>query len=129
MTKYFSLSGNSIQDHELLSRIAKKDENRFEELRQQIIDEFMATVPVEKIEMLSRTQWKVDQVRRLAKNPVDACQRISRLMWESLDKLNTEQQRLLDVIYNEMGEVHDLSPTQHETATILQFKLRKQNKA
>ena len=130
MPKDFSLTGDSNKDHDLLSTIAKHDEVRFEEIRQNIIDEFMASVPVEKAKKLNQTQWKIDQIRRLAKNPIDAYLKISAFMWESARRLNEEQQKLLAEIsseYKKSTEAENTNNTQQQTATILHFKPRKKD--
>ena len=124
MPKYFSLSGNSNKDHDSLSKVAKNDIELFEEIRQKIIDEFFSSVPEEKLERLTRVQWKIDQIRQLSKNPIDASLKISSLMWESINQLNEEQQKLLlftDNLHN--SESIEIPPPQ--SATILHFRPKK----
>ena len=129
MPKDISLTGDSNKDHDLLSTIAKHDEARFEEVRQKIIDEFMASVPANRAKKLNQTQWKIDQIRRLAKNPIDAYLKISAFMWESARHLNEEQHKLMAEISNEYEKAPTAAePTPQKTATILHFKPRKQIK-
>ena len=125
MSKDFSLSGDSNKDHDLLSTIARHDKARFEEIRQKIIADFMETVPEKSAEKLNKTQWKIDQIRQLAKNPIDAYLKISAFMWESARRLNEEQQKLLSEMSNDYRqESSDEDTTPARTATILQFKPR-----
>ena len=120
MSSHFTLSGNSEKDHELLSRIAKENEMEFEKMRRQIIDDFISSVPEDKKQRLNCTQWKIDQLRLLAKNPVDAYLKISTLMWDSLNRLGEEQQKLVEVV---TGNRTHVSHQQNsiENASILLF--------
>lgn len=67
-----------------MMKMAKDDPEAFERLRQKMIDEVINEAPEANKRRLIGLQWRVDQERRLAKNPLNACIRISDLMWESV---------------------------------------------
>ena len=64
--------------------LAAKDQTTFEDLRQAAIDDFIESVPQENRERLRRLQWRIDQERRLARTPMNACMRLSRMMWQNV---------------------------------------------
>ncbi len=74
------------------SELARNDPAAFEARRRATIEEMLERMPEARRDRLRRLQWKVDQVRRLADNPMSACLRISRMMWDSL----LEQQRFIE---------------------------------
>lgn len=80
---------------ETMMNMAKDDPEAFERLRQKMIDEVIDDAPESNKRRLIGLQWRVDQERRLAKDPMTACMKISNMMWESvtaegglLDNLN-----------------------------------------
>ena len=75
---------NNIElDFDFWSGMAHKAPYSFEAMRVAAINEFIDSVPMEKREHLRRLQWRIDQERRLARTPMAACQRISRMMLHS----------------------------------------------
>jgi len=66
------------------AELAETDTANFETLRQAAIDEFIQSVPAENRERLRRLQWRIDQERRLARTPMNACMRLSRMMWQNV---------------------------------------------
>ena len=64
--------------------LAEKDQTTFESLRQAAIDDFIESVPQENQDRLRRLQWRIDQERRLARTPMNACVRLSRMMWQNV---------------------------------------------
>jgi len=71
-------------DFDHWSRLAKEDPNEFERMRLAAIEEVISNAPKEQQQRLRGLQWRIDQERRLAKTPLGACIRISRMMWESV---------------------------------------------
>ena len=65
-------------------RLAREDPERFEQLRQQKIAEMIAEVPEEIRKRMEGLQWKIDQMRQTASNPMASCIRISSLMWDTV---------------------------------------------
>ncbi len=90
-------------DFDTWAMMAKERPDDFEVMRQAALEAFFARVPTDHRDRLRRLQWRVDQERRLARTPMAACVRISRMMWRSLlgegglrDKLNGLEGNLLD---------------------------------
>lgn len=89
-----------FDDFEYWSRLAARDPERFEQERAAMLQEYIRQMPEEQQQRLHKTQWKIDQVRSLAKNPVDSLNRVSKLMWDELMSLNAHQTRLIDLYHN-----------------------------
>jgi hypothetical protein len=70
-------------DFDHLLKLAEKDPVKFEDMRQQAIDTFIATLPDERQVHLRRLQWRIDQERR-NRSPLSACIHISSLMWDNM---------------------------------------------
>ncbi len=64
--------------------LAENDPAAFEKLRLAAIESYIESVPHEHQQRLRRLQWRIDQERRLARTPMAACLRLSRMMWDSL---------------------------------------------
>jgi hypothetical protein len=66
------------------SEMARNDPQRFEAMRLAAIEAVIEGAPEANRERLRRLQWRIDQERRLARTPMGACVRISRMMWRAL---------------------------------------------
>jgi hypothetical protein len=66
------------------AQLAKSDPEAFEAKRAQLIEETILRMPAHKQQRMRCLQWKIDQVRRQAGNPMAACIKISEMMWDSL---------------------------------------------
>jgi hypothetical protein len=71
-------------DFDAWSKLAKADPDAFEAMRLAAIESVIKGAPEPNRERLRRLQWRIDQERRLARTPMAACLRISRMMWRSL---------------------------------------------
>lgn len=78
------------------AEIARTDPSRFEQMRLAAIEQCIGNAPPAQQQRLRRLQWRIDQERRRASNPLAACIRVSRMMWQSLlgqgglcERLNT----------------------------------------
>lgn len=63
--------------------LAETDPGRFEAQRREFIRAFLESVPPERRDRLERLQWRIDRERERADNPMGACVRLSRMMWNS----------------------------------------------
>ena len=68
-------------DFDTWSAVARTDPQTFEEMRLAAIQAAIDSAPEANRERLRRLQWRIDQERRLARTPLAACVRISRMMW------------------------------------------------
>lgn len=106
-------NNNNEFDFDAMADIAKNNPQEFERLRQQAIDEVIENAPPEQRARLRRLQWRVDQECR-NRSPLDACIRISKMMWDHLlgpHGLLAYQEQLL---YNK-------EPITRDSAKVLRF--------
>lgn len=71
-------------DFDRWSSLAEHDPESFERLRCEAIDGLIESVPVHMQQRLRGLQWRIDQVRGQSRTPMDACLRLSDMMWERL---------------------------------------------
>lgn len=109
---------STYPDFDEMMVLAKEDPDAFEVERQRHIESFLAAIPEEKRDRLTGLQWKVDQVRNLARTPMAACIEISNMMRESLNKLNHEQIRLLKMDMDPLVPLQEQAPVK---AKVLPF--------
>ena len=87
-------------------KVAQDEPERFETMRQQMIDELMAQAPSHLKPRMTGLQWQVDQIRKQTNDPMTACLRISQKMWTNvvgesgLLKALQEPKELLDSLEN-----------------------------
>jgi hypothetical protein len=63
-------------------RLAQSDPAAFESRRQAAIEALIAQAPPHVRERLQRFQWRIDMERARCDNPLQACLKLSRMMWE-----------------------------------------------
>ena len=71
-------------DFDTWSEVARSDPEAFESMRLAAIEAVIESAPEGNRERLRRLQWRIDQERRLARTPMAACLRISRMMWRAV---------------------------------------------
>lgn len=82
-------------DFDRWSQLAESDPDAFEVARLAAIDAMIASFPEESRDRMRRLQWRIDQERRLAKSPMGACIRLSKMMWRQLLGEGGLRERLL----------------------------------
>lgn len=103
-------------DFEAWSKLAKRDPETFENLRTRMLDACIARASEERQQRLRCLQWRINQVRNSASNPMAACISISDMMWETFTDLGKAYRNL------EKRREHK----KHEPAKILPFQPPKQ---
>ena len=73
-----------LVDFDQWAELAKSDPEAFEAKRAEVIEQMIQRMPAEKQHRMRCLQWKVDQVRSQASNPMAACIKLSEMMWDSL---------------------------------------------
>jgi len=73
-----------LVDFDTWSDLAQSDPQAFEARRAEIIEQMIQRMPTHKQHHMRCLQWKIDQVRAHASNPLSACIKLSEMMWESL---------------------------------------------
>ena len=69
-------------DFDSLSQLAQSDPHAFETKRQQMIDQLIASAPEVMQQRLRSFQWRIDMERERSDNPLQACIRLSNMMWD-----------------------------------------------
>lgn len=77
--------------------VAKNDPAAFEKMRLAAIDRCIQDLPAAQQERMRRLQWRIDQERRMARTPMNACLRISRMMWDNILGSTGLQKRLAEL--------------------------------
>jgi len=71
-------------DFEYWRRLAAEDPAAFESARASAVTALIEAAPPERQARLQGIQWRIDRLRERAPNPMAACLRLSRMMWDSL---------------------------------------------
>ncbi|MEA2080076.1 MAG: DUF3135 domain-containing protein [Pseudomonadota bacterium] len=71
-------------DFDKWSELAQSDPEAFEARRAQVIEQMIQRMPKHRQRRMRCLQWKIDQVRAQASNPMAACIKLSEMMWDSL---------------------------------------------
>ena len=72
-----------ILDFDKAVALARQDPEAYEQYRLDAIEAMISRSSRENQPHLRRLQWRIDQERRRASNPVAACVKIYEMMWES----------------------------------------------
>jgi hypothetical protein len=70
-------------DFDAAMELARTDPDAFEQYRQDVIEALIARAPERNQQHLRRLQWRIEQERKRASNPMSACVKLYRMMWES----------------------------------------------
>lgn len=105
-------------DFDEMLALAQRDPASFEEKRLEYIETFLNRIPAEKQPRLRGLQWRIDQTRHLARTPMASCIAISNMMWDSLDRLNTQQRELVKLA---TGQTSTSTNYKAPLATVLPF--------
>ncbi len=106
-------------DFEAWAKLARDDPQAFELERKLLIERAIMRAPADKQQRLRCLQWKLDQIRNLASNPMAACLQINQLLWESI----LSERGLLNCLQRLQSGVHT-DTSEHTTAKILEFQRR-----
>lgn len=107
-------------DFDTWSEMARNDPRAFEAMRLAAIEAVIESAPEANRERLRRLQWRIDQERRLARTPMAACLRISRMMWRAVlgpGGLNERFSELQGTFHGQTGE----PVTRQAPAEVLSF--------
>jgi hypothetical protein len=99
--------------------LADCDPQAFENLRRELIEQFIQEAPEERRQKLRCLQWRIDQERRLSKSPLGACIRLTRMMWDKV----MAQGGLLDNLQQLSKDLEGNAHTER-SATLLPFPRR-----
>jgi len=108
-------------DFDSWSEMARTDPDAFERMRLAAIDSVIESAPAENQERLRRLQWRIDQERRLARTPMAACLRISRMMWRTVLGEGGLQQRFTELQHAFHGRDTGEAPAQRTSGQVVSF--------
>ncbi len=74
-------------DFDRWAEIAQTDPETFEAMRAEIISVCIDNAPRDRQQRMRGLQWQIDCLRAQSDNPLSTCLKISRMMWDSLQKL------------------------------------------
>jgi hypothetical protein len=77
-----------LPDHKTLRELAENSPDKLELILRENVAEIIEKSSGSRRRRLQGLQFQIDVQRRLAKNPLDACIRISRMMHEAFLELN-----------------------------------------
>lgn len=100
--------------------LAEKDSESFEVARSAAIEALIESFEPERRERMRRLQWRIDQERRLAKSPMGACMRLSKMMWRQLLGDGGLRERLL-ALTGDLGRDEKIETTAPAGAQVLAF--------
>jgi hypothetical protein len=81
------MTHNQLPDFDELLILAKQDPKRLDALKRDVTEAWIEQAPVEHQRRLRGIQFQIDMEVRRAKNPMDACIRVSNMMHESFAEL------------------------------------------
>ena len=73
-------------DFDQWMRLADEDPEAFDKKRQTLIQATINDAPQRMTQRLNRLQWRIDTEIKLAKNPMDGCLKVYRMMMDSVYK-------------------------------------------
>ena len=88
------MADDLLPDFETLKEIAKDSPEKIEQILRDNVNALVENSSEQQKRRLMGLQFQIDAQRRLAKNPVDACVRISHMMHDSFLELNAALQAL-----------------------------------
>jgi len=105
---------HDVDDFEYWSNLAQTDPLRFERERNEEVEKVIAQASEDQQERLQRLRWRIDQERAKASNPLSACIRLSKMMWDSV----YDKGGLLSALESIHGKGNEIKP---QKATIVPF--------
>ncbi len=109
-------------DFDTWSAIARTDPQTFEQMRLAAIQAAIGSAPEANRERLRRLQWRIDQERRLARTPLAACVRISRMMWRAVLGPNGLHERFAELHGVVSGRAADSTGGPTPCAQVIAFR-------
>ena len=111
-----------LPDFDTLKAMAEQNPQALEDLRQQFVNDLIANAPPAVQRRLRGLQFQIDAQRRIHKNPLAACIKLSEMMYESFSELR--------YVLNDVTGMGPELPRQREVVSnqpggkVLNFKAR-----
>lgn len=85
-----------VLDFDAAMKLARTDPEAFEQYRKAVIEALIARAPERNRQRLRRLQWRIEQERKRASNPIAACVKLYQMMWDSF----AGERGLIDTLRN-----------------------------
>lgn len=102
-------------DFDTAMELARTDPEAFEQYRKDVIEALIARAPERNRQHLRRVQWRIEQERKRASNPMSACVKLYRMMWESF----AGECGLIDTLQNTRNSPHSLDSLRPKAKVVL----------
>lgn len=119
------MNQHEFPDFDTLMKMAKNNPEKLDNLLKDEINQVIGSASEEHHHRLRGLQFQVDAQRILAKNPMDACIRISQMMHRSLGKLHMTLNEFSEQHDHSNWALNDLSDKQHDVSDIIYFERSK----
>lgn len=73
-----------ISDFKAWAALAESDPAGFEVAREAAVAALLAQAPTHYRQRLEGLQWRIDRIREQSDNPMSACVKLSRMMWDNV---------------------------------------------
>jgi hypothetical protein len=113
------MTHNQIPNFDKLVTLAKQDPKRLDALKRDITEAWIEQAPVEYQRRLRGIQFQIDMEVQRAKNPMDACIRVSNMMHDSFAELRDRLNEMAQT--GPRYQVEDESTPALRTAQVLPF--------
>ncbi len=91
-------------DFDAAKELARTDPEAFEQYRQDAIEALITRAHERNRQHLRRIQWRIEQERKRASNPLSACVKFYQMMWESF----AGECGLIDTLQNTRNSPHTM---------------------
>ncbi len=121
-----------LPSYEVLSQLALNEPDKYETLRQDLINKFIESADERIKPRLLGIQFRVDSMRRLSKSPLGLSVGIYGMMWECFLDLNQNWQEFVDIKNECLSARSSMKGTEsitHKSAQVLEFRQRDANKS
>jgi len=105
--------------YESLIKLAEDNPSEFEAKRDELISEFIKSLPEKYQKRMACFQWRIDRIRDKTKTPIEACIAISNMMFDSVNKLHKQAREIQMEL---AGEISEYQRAPKPLAKILEFR-------
>jgi len=110
-----------LSDHDRLSQLAREDPVAFENLRNELITDFIDHQPEKFHHRLRGLQFRVDGIRRLSRTPLAALLKIQTLMWDRFLTLNQELRSFVPFVQGGAVTNEEIAPAKNRPSCSCQL--------
>ena len=121
------MNQQAFPDFDTLMQMAKNHPEKLDDLLKDEVEQVISTASKKHHHRLRGLQFQVDAQRVLAKNPMDACVRISQMMHKSFGKLHMTLNEFSEQDAQTNPVIKTLSGKQQDVSDIVYFEQKKRS--